>query len=77
MGKNGWGSVLAAVAVACAGEDGCCRCFDDDTKTCCMTDQARRVFDLMAAAGGPTLEQCEAIARGEMIVAIPVVSEEV
>jgi hypothetical protein len=42
-----------------------------------MTDKARQVFEMMAAAGGPTLEQCEAIARGEMIVAIPVVPKEV
>lgn len=69
MAKNGWGSVLAAAANACAGEDGCCQCYDDETKECCMTDNARRVFELVAAAGGPTLEQCEAIARGELFVA--------
>ncbi len=68
MAINGWGSVLEAVANACAGEDGCIQCVDDGA-ACCMTDMARECFRLMAAAGGPTLDQCEAIARGEMVVA--------
>lgn len=71
MATNGWSSVLAAAANACAGEDGCCGCFDDPSKECCMTDRARAVFDLVEAAGGPSLAQCEAIAEGALAV-VPV-----
>lgn len=74
MAKNGWGSVLAAVADACAGQDGCCACVEEG-EPCCMTDQAREVFKQMEKAGGPSLDQCEAIARGELVVA-PVMTAE-
>jgi hypothetical protein len=37
-----------------------------------MTENARRVFEFIALAGGPTLEQCEAIAAGTLIMARPV-----
>lgn len=60
-------SVLAAVADACAGENGCCHCVPAG-EPCCMTDRARAVFVMIEAAGGPSLAQCEAIARGEMEV---------
>lgn len=76
MAKGGWDSVLAAAADACAGEDGCCGCFDDKTKECCMTPQAREVFARIEAAGGPSLAQCEAISRGELVVAKVMVASE-
>ncbi|MDX2265416.1 MAG: hypothetical protein NW215_10640 [Hyphomicrobiales bacterium] len=42
-----------------------------------MTDTARVVFNAIAAAGGPSLKQIEAIARGELIVAKPVTTARV
>lgn len=67
MAKGGWQSVLAAAANGCAGEDGCCQCVEPG-EPCCMTSGARRVFELIEGAGGPSLEQCEAIAEGKMCV---------
>ena len=72
--RNGWCSVLAAAADACSGEDGCYQCVEPG-EPCCMTDMARKVFEQIALAGGPTLEQCEAIARGEILLAVPVRQE--
>lgn len=37
-----------------------------------MTGQAREVFKAIAAAGGPTLDQCQAIADGTLIMATPI-----
>jgi hypothetical protein len=69
---HGWPSVLQAAAVGAAGEDGCCMLGDDGQ--CCMQDNARFIFEHIAAAGGPTLEQCEALARGEFVL-VPAVPE--
>ncbi len=66
MALNGWKTVLEAAANTCAGEDGCCQCFDDETAECCMTDQARKVFEAIEAAGGPSLEQIEDIAANKL-----------
>jgi hypothetical protein len=67
--QSRWPSVLEAAAVACAGEDnGCCDVREPGGE-CCMTDQARFVFKMIEAAGGPSLEEIEAIARGELVVA--------
>lgn len=59
-------TVLEATAIAMAG-DCCCNIRNDDG-TCCMSDRARDVFAAMATVGGPTLDQCEAIARGDAVV---------
>lgn len=74
MLKKGWTSVLEAATAGCCGENGCCQCVEDGAE-CCMTDQAREVFEMIEAAGGPPLEQIEAIARGELIVAKPMTTE--
>lgn len=67
---GGWVSVLAAAADACAGEDGCCQCVDEG-EPCCMTERAKAVFEQIHAAGGPSLEECEAIRKGELILVRP------
>lgn len=68
MAKNGWPSVLEAAAVGCAGEESGCCDVREAGEPCCMTDTARYVFEMIEAAGGPSLEQCEAIAKGDMVV---------
>jgi hypothetical protein len=69
MTAKGWTSVLEAAAAACAGEDdGCCE-VREPGEPCCMTEKARLVFKMIEAAGGPSLEQIEAIARGELFIA--------
>jgi hypothetical protein len=67
MGKNGWASVLEA---ACSGAsaDGCCDLREPNGE-CCMAASVREQFRLIETAGGPSLEQCEAIARGELVLA--------
>jgi hypothetical protein len=66
---SGWPSVLEAAAAACAGEENGCCDVREPGEPCCMTDRARFVFKMIEAAGGPSLEQIEAIARGELVVA--------
>lgn len=56
-------TVLAAAAHALAGGD-CCT-FTTDGE-CCMSERARQLFTAMNEVGGPSLEECEAIARGEV-----------
>lgn len=58
-------TVLAAAAMACAGEGQCCQVLNEDG-TCCMTERTREIFAAIELAGGPSLEQCEAIARGDL-----------
>jgi len=55
-------TILEAAADAMA--DGCCQIFQDGE--CCMSGRAREVFTAINRAGGPSLEECEAIARGEI-----------
>lgn len=72
MTNNGWSSVLEAAAIGAAGEDsGCCQVYNADG-SCCMTENARYIFKLIDAAGGPSLEQCEALARGDLILSKPI-----
>jgi hypothetical protein len=56
--------LLQVVAKAMAGENGCCGLWDPDGR-CCMTASAKRVFAAIADYGGPTLKECEAVARGD------------
>jgi len=64
---------LQAAAVALGEtEDGpCCGHFDEDGY-CCMAGDARRVFRAMAEIGAPSLDQCEKLRRGELVLARPV-----
>ena len=55
-------TILEAAADAMA--DGCCQIFQDGE--CCMSGRAREVFTAINRVGGPSLEECEAIARGEV-----------
>jgi len=55
-------TVLAAAADAMS--EGCCQMFQDGE--CCMSGRAREVFTAINEVGGPSLEECEAIARGEV-----------
>lgn len=65
MAKNGWASVLEA---ACSGaSDGCCDVRELNGE-CCMAAGVREQFRLIEAAGGPSLEQCEALACGELVI---------
>lgn len=57
--------ILQAVAHALA--DGCCG-LPEPNGECCMTDRARSVFAALEAAGGPSLAQCEAWARGDYLI---------
>jgi hypothetical protein len=59
-------TVLEAAAMALAGD--CCCGIRNDDGTCCFSDRAREVFAAISAAGGPTLDECEAIARGDAVV---------
>jgi hypothetical protein len=61
-------TVLQAAAMAMAG-DCCCGLFNQNGE-CCMSDRARELFAAIAKVGGPTLEQCEAVARGDAKVII-------
>jgi hypothetical protein len=61
-------AVLQAAAMAMAGD--CCCGLRDNDGMCRMSDRARDVFAAVAAIGGPTLEQCEAIASGKAKVTI-------
>lgn len=56
--------ILEVVAVASAGDPGCCGQHNSDGR-CCMTRVAREIFQAMANAGGPSLEQCQALVSGE------------
>lgn len=62
-------TVLEAAAMAMAGEDGCCS-VRGDLGECCMTGNARKVFEAIQNSGGPSLEQIEALARGEILLAV-------
>jgi len=55
--------ILQAVAQHLA-NDACCGITEGGE--CCMTPQAREVFTAMNRLGGPSLAECEAIARGEV-----------
>lgn len=55
-------TVLEAAAQAMS--EGCCLMFQNGE--CCMSGRAREVFTAMNEVGGPSLEECEAIARGEV-----------
>jgi hypothetical protein len=55
-------TILESVADALA--DGCCQMFTNGE--CCMSDRAREMFTAMNQVGGPSLEECEAIARGDV-----------
>jgi hypothetical protein len=59
-------TILEAAAMAMAGD--CCCGLRNDDGTCCFSDRARDVFAAIAEAGGPTLDECEAIARGDAVV---------
>jgi len=63
--------MLQAVAQTLAGEDGCCRIFDEAGR-CCMTENARAVFEMIEARGGPGLDECERIASGEARIMVPI-----
>jgi len=56
-------TILESAADALA--DGCC-CLMFTNGECCMSARAREVFTAINRAGGPSLEECEAIARGEI-----------
>ena len=47
--------LLQAVAQALAGEDGCCCLWNTDGR-CCLTDGARRVFDVIGERTGLSYE---------------------
>lgn len=64
-------TVLEAAAHALAGGD-CCT-FTTDGE-CCMSERARQLFAAMNEVGGPSLEECEAIARGEVELVRPTVT---
>lgn len=63
--KNRRESVLDAACMGMA--DGCCNVREPNGE-CCMAERIREQFHLIEAAGGPSLEQCEALARGELVL---------
>lgn len=54
--------LLQVVAQTLAGEDGCCCLWDIDGR-CCMTGNARRVFDMIEQRTGLSLRWFENVAR--------------
>lgn len=64
-------TILEAAAQAMS--EGCCQMFTNGE--CCMSGRAREVFTAINEVGGPSLEECEAIARGEVRLVRETVTE--
>lgn len=64
-------TVLEAAAQAMS--EGCCLMFQNGE--CCMSERARQLFTAINEVGGPSLEECEAIARGEAKLVSATVTE--